>query len=633
MTTTEIQTSLDEAQLLLYRDRRRAHATLFGGKRREHPTPAFHWEMVDDWHSAIRQLIQVGFGGCAKTTIGEEGTTIGAIFQEFRYCLIASSTDEIAEMRLHAIKKQFESNESILEIFGNLKSRPWETNHIELSNGVVIRAIGRGHSIRGAKDTDVRPDFIWGDDIEDLKSVANAGQIEKTIKWFDGELIGRADQSRLKMRITANDMGADSMSKKLTRPESGFVAKIYPWIKNGVSVWEERFPLAQCLRTKAEMYARGSGDEYEREFMCNSSRPEARTFNDEMKLIEPRVRTVEPCFAMFYFPKGTASNIGTTSCAVWSWIDTKLVVWELWTKRLAASELGDEVLRVEGKYHPVNIGMPEWAMSDPSATYANFVAKTKPKSEIDFVRALQPFFVGKQVSFAFDPAGVWTQFLNFPSGSTDAPLALAYSLDVDRGRVYDDFTVSNIAPELGPEKLPFMLAINADEDTIAAVLCQMGDRGLRIYADWCESGVDPIDYAPKILQQACMLAARQCQVIYPVRHFEPGRDRAIRGAHFKISMGGDVHNGRAELRKMLRSQSRGLPQVLVNSAAHWTTNAFLAGYTLTTQDDGPYALIMEALESFMGLVAIGEIGEAAGRANATSRDGRDYYSARPMKHG
>src|SRR3974390_381438 len=107
MTTTEIQNALDEAQLLLYRDRRRAHATLFGGKsRREHPTPPFHWQMIDDWHSDIRQLLQMGFGGCAKTTIGEEGATINAIFQEFRYCLIASSTDEIAEMRLAAIKKQ-----------------------------------------------------------------------------------------------------------------------------------------------------------------------------------------------------------------------------------------------------------------------------------------------------------------------------------------------------------------------------------------------------------------------------------------------------------------------------------------------------------------------------------------------
>ena len=62
-------------------------------------------------------------------------------------------------------------NETILEIFGSMVGPVWHETKVELSNGAVIQAFGRGQSLRGVKHNDTRPDFCLIDDIEDEDSV------------------------------------------------------------------------------------------------------------------------------------------------------------------------------------------------------------------------------------------------------------------------------------------------------------------------------------------------------------------------------------------------------------------------------------------------------------------------------
>lgn len=630
--------------MLLYRDRRRAHATLFGGEHRKaNVTPEFHNQIVDDFHSDIRNLCVIAFRGAAKSTIAEEGIVIRACFREFRHCLIVSSTSDIAEMRLHAIKRQFETNESIIEIFGNLKSQPWGDNQIELSSGVVIRAVGRGQAIRGTKDEDVRPDFILVDDLEDSKSVANETQLKKTLAWFDGELVGSADKPTLHMRMLANDMGPDCLANKLKPSDSGWIVKVYPWVVKDDqgrdrAIWEDRYPLAMCMQTKRELYGRGSGDEYEREYMCSSERPEAKTFRDDMLKVDARVRVYDPVYAMIV-PEKMQSGLQATLCAgaAWSWQGEKIIVWESWVKNISASEIIAETKRMDAQYRPIKIGAMNPAYQDwmrPSLSLPNIAPIKLQSDELDFVRALQPFFVCKQIIFATDPRETWQSFLSFPNGPIEGPRALAFALHPllhDATPIYSDFDSSNIAPDMIAEPGALVLALNADDTIVGGVLCQVSGKGLRIFCDWIATG-DATDLAPAIMQQANVFAQRRCQVIMPARHFEKRTGRlplALSRYGVQAGAGGPTDSGRAELRKILREKSKGVPRFLVSEVARWTMNGFLSGYTIDTKD-GPYKLMVEAAESFAALMSLGEL-DTEDRTNATTKDGRSYFSARPVK--
>lgn len=640
---TDLRVALDETQLLLYRDRRRAHATLFSSDaRHSESTPEFHGEIIDDFHSPTRNICWIAFRGAAKTTIAEEGTVVRACFREFRNCLIVSSTSDIAEMRLHAIRKQFEMNEAILEIFGNLRSKPWEDNHIELSSGVVIRAVGRGQAIRGTKDEDVRPDFILADDIEDLKSVANATQLQKTRSWFDTELIASGDAPTLIVRMLANDMGPDCLANKLKLPNSGFVVKVYPWIVkdkqgNEKAIWESRYPLSMCRAKRAEMYERGSGDDYEREYMCSSERPEAKIFRDDMLKIDARVRVYEPVYAsVIPEPMKAGTQPVSTSAAVWSWVDDKIVVWELWARNLSSAEIVSEINRIENEYTPVKIIVPQKSFEDwlhGLVSFPNIVAAKMPSAELDFIRAMQPFFVNKQIVFSKEPKDAWPQFLSFPNGPTLAPLALAFSLHPQMrpaNPAFEDFSIANIMPDLPREEGPMMLALNGDTQCAVGALVQASGRGIKIFSDWIKNG-DPINAARTICQQANFTAQRRCSVVAPNTQFVRGTlAPAMRKIGIQVSIGESSDNGRAELRRMLKQKTRGLPELLVDQSATMTRNGFLQGYSLDTTD-GPYKLLFESIEALCGLASFDGSDEFP-RTNAVTKDGREFFSARAVKH-
>src|SRR5208337_1309884 len=172
---------LDEREstiVKLAKNRQLAHRVLFASRHRN-VTPPFHGEIIDRFHSAEPLVCEISFRGSAKSTIAEEGVVIQACFREFKHCLITGSSLDKASERLHAIRRQFENNEMLLELFGSLKGRPWGDDRLELSTGITIQAMGRGQALRGTKNEDTRPDFILADDIEDKLTMATAEGTEK----------------------------------------------------------------------------------------------------------------------------------------------------------------------------------------------------------------------------------------------------------------------------------------------------------------------------------------------------------------------------------------------------------------------------------------------------------------------
>ncbi|HEY1858671.1 MAG TPA: hypothetical protein VGG47_15355 [Acidocella sp.] len=654
----------DEAIARLYRDRRLAHAVLFAHRHRNKTAP-FHLEMIDDFHSeapGMRNLCEIAFRGSAKSTLAEEGVCIKAIYREIKHGLIVGASLDKAQERLHSIRRQFEKNARLIELFGDMRSRPWGDDQIELTNGCTITAMGRGQAIRGTKNEDFRPDFILPDDIEDQDSVRSAETREKIQKWFFNELLPSGDEPTLRVRVLANDMHPECIANVLKRPDSQFVVKVYPWEYRGAqgercATWPDRYPLETIELKRRQMYAVGRGPEYESDYMCHSESPESKPFKPEMVRVEPTIHTWQAVYSMKDPARTVGPNAAHTGSATWSWIANKLTVWDMWQRPLMPNEIVESLFAEHEVFHPVYQGVEadglnEWLMQPIRQEQVRrgvvlpVRAEKAPKGKIDFIRALQPFAMAREIVFATENQEARALFANFPSGRIDAMNALAYALRMRPGApIYEDFTTQNVAEELAPAPgRPCWLALNATQAMTTAVLVQLLDGSLRIFADWVREG-DPGAILKDIVQEAQLVAGRNPSLVAGPIHFEQynnvGLAQAARRFVSEVRRGVQPGSGRGEIRSYLRRTHRGMPALLVSSEARWTLNAVAGGYARAIlkgglladfAEEGVYRVLMEGLESFAGLLKTGEPDDERPNFHyATVADGQPYRSSLPRR--
>lgn len=133
--------------------------------------------------------------GFAKTSVaGVAATLRGIAYMDWNFLVYVSEASPHAEMQLGNVKRELETNERFRAVFGDLKpgnssSRKWTEDLVELNNGQVLVARGRGGQIRGLNHSGQRPDRIIFDDLEDKESVATLAQRKKTREWAFGDLI------------------------------------------------------------------------------------------------------------------------------------------------------------------------------------------------------------------------------------------------------------------------------------------------------------------------------------------------------------------------------------------------------------------------------------------------------------
>ena len=123
--------------------------------------------------------------GIGKTTLFNGAIIYMAVYQIRRFVLLIGETASHASQQLQNIRKEFESNPVLRTLFGELKgTATWNNDQIELANGFVLAATGRGGQVRGRNVGGHRPDLIALDDVEDEESVSTQEQRDKCLHWF-----------------------------------------------------------------------------------------------------------------------------------------------------------------------------------------------------------------------------------------------------------------------------------------------------------------------------------------------------------------------------------------------------------------------------------------------------------------
>lgn len=650
-----------------HRDRVLAHQVLF---RHRHPddTPPFHREMIQDFHSPDPYILWLAYRGSAKSTISEEGVALRACFQEFGNCLIIGASADRAGERLHAIKREFEQNEALFELFTNLRGAVWTDTMIELSNGRVIQSLGRGQSLRGIKHLDKRPDLLIVDDLEDREAVRTLEGRQKVNIWFMTELLPALDPNH-KVRMAATPL-PEALSVSLARSGTGFKVRRYPVEYLDVkgerrSIWPSREPLNKIDSRKARYVATGTMQEYRQEYEVNAEAAEDRPFKREMFRTEPLVRTWQSVYCMFDPARSVNPNSAQTGFAAWSWISNRLHVWEARGQALLPDQIVNWMFEENERYQPVWLGVEKDGLEQfllqplrhemiKRGIILPLRAELAPKSKSkqDFIKGLQPFFASREVIFDRHFTELENQLMAFTTGSSglvDVLNALAYATKLRPGvPVYEDFTTRHIVEDswvTGPE--PAYLVLSASASLLCGSLIQVRDGILRVYANWTMEGEPAANVSPMI-QGATLEASRPLRILATPQQFDKyannGVVQAATRTNLEVRRGTTPEEGRSHIRKLLRQEFRGMPAVLVDARARRILNGLAGGFARAVKpggqiedypEEGFYRTLIEGIESFAGLLGSGFMAdEADGDDNRNwqfTRDGKRFISAMPNR--
>jgi hypothetical protein len=654
-----------ETILLFGRNRALAHQSLF---EHRHPdvTPDFHYDIINVWHSADVYAQVIAFREAAKSTIAEEAIVIQALFKSFRNAILIGENQPRAIDRLAAIKHELVHNEFINDLFGDQVGDTWGAEKIILRNGVVIQALGRRMEVRGMKHLDIRPDILFGDDLESEEHVKDAATRHETLRWLFAEVIPALDKNH-RVRIQATPLDVDALPVTLARMPDWYTLKIPikyrdPETNEWKAAWPGRYPLDWIDAKEESMRSLGLHHEFQREYMCEAEDPAKKVFTPGMFKVVPRARVWQPVWAMYDPARTTNARSSTTGFAAWSWIGNRLVVWDGDGLSLKPDEIVAHMFDFANTYNPVAIGVEQDGLEEflmqpirlemvKRAHMLPIEPMRAPKGKLDFIAGLQPLFNAGEVEFATALPGLVAQFLSYPTGKIDGPNALAYAIRLRPGLpFYENFSNSHVSPDLLRfEREPCWLAVNATAGVTTAVLMQQVRGTLHVLADWVMEG-DPGATLSDIVRNARLEIGAgkedKLRLIAPGSHWSAYSAVGLRGAAalalVELRKGGDELTGREVIRGYLKQHVKDTPAFRVAVSARWTLNALAAGYcreitkagmVKETAKPGIYAVLMEGVEAFAALLKAGILSDDQPANWAYTATGVAYKTSLPQQQG
>jgi hypothetical protein len=651
--------NLEERRELIVKlalDRPLAHQILFAHR---HPDalPDFHADIIRFLHAPHREGVVLAFRDAAKSTLAEEDIVIDGALHDFHNYVIVGASEQRAVERLAAVKREYEQNEDLRELFGDLVGQPWQETKIVLANGVCIQAIGRDQAVRGLKHLDWRPDRWLFDDVESRENVQTAEGRRKTMLWVSAEFLPACDVN-YRGRVLATPIDKEGVPQRLI-DDAGWPHLIIPIEHRGengerVSSWPGRYSLQRIDEMKENYRRLGLMHVWASEYMMETTSESDRVFKPFP--VVPQVRTFEATYAMVDPARTARSTSAATGVAVWSWRGSRLIIWRATAHLWLPSDIINCLFEIEEEFSPVWIGfektgLSEWAMQPirMEQVRRGMFLPMKPldpphgQDQTGFirggVRGLQAFADAGEIEVAVDSPALREQLANFPSGRRDTLNALAYAPVMRPGQpVYDNFTIDHVVEDLDVVPgLKIYLGCHATNSLCTGVAFQIVGRGLRVLADFAVEG-DASDAMPQLAREAAMaLGAAPTYCVGPghwERYTNVGLVQAIKALPAVPSRAVEPLKGRPVLRAELDRMARGMPAVKISRGARLTLNALAGGYSrmmtrqgvLTAEpEQGVYRTLMEGLESAIGMSIAAEAIDPGEEATyAWTTDGRRY---------
>lgn len=636
-----------------------AHKYLFGHRHKDE-TPEFHNEMCALLYDPHPRVAEMAFRGAAKSTWLEEYVLLSALFREALFPLIIGPKWESACERLAPIRNELETNEELIELFGDQKASPWSMDELQLANGVKIQAIGAGQSMRGKKHNDERPDLAAIDDLEDAENTHTDEARHKLDRWLTGTLLPALHPTKGKVRLIGTAIHPKSLIiKKCNDPE--WKSKIFPIINIDLetgeekSAWPARFPMDWIKKLRQQYINGGNYIEFEQEYMCRAEDVAGKPFQASMIKIAAAPAQNLPTYMIVDPARTVKERSARTGYVAVSWMANKLVVQKAEGHFHKPDEIVKTMFDWDEKFQFIllgveAVGLEEFLMQPIRAECIRrgrslpFIDMRAPKDKISFIKGLQPFYIAGDVIHTEHFPDLEAELLQFPTGRMDVPNALAYAPRMRAGRpVYDNFMGTHIAPVLEPHtKVPRYLCVSSRANMTAGVLVQYVDGVIKLYADWVYNE-PPQECFGRMLREAVLIGG-QVRVAAPHDQFDAYNNYGLPAAIKKeyITPDRTVTTTRTEgsLRDWLSKQIRGDVAFMVNKDSRWVRNGLAGGYARKldkggrlsdTPVDDQYRLVLEALESWVSWFDRNKLVDdgADGFEYDYTKSGKKFISLRP----
>lgn len=173
----------------------------------ESPTPDFHVRL------AKKVKKNPKYKGWAKWARGHAKSVVDNVLipawlwlnDDIHFMVLIGQNETKAQMLLADLQAEFESNQRIINDFGNqVTFGSWEDGFFKTKNGFIAKALGMGQDPRGLRVGAIRPDYISCDDWEIRETVKNPKRQKELAEWLLRSVIPSMDNGNRRVIISQN---------------------------------------------------------------------------------------------------------------------------------------------------------------------------------------------------------------------------------------------------------------------------------------------------------------------------------------------------------------------------------------------------------------------------------------------
>jgi len=213
--------------------------------------PEFHKEWYKDLsNEELKGLLLITFRESAKTSIAKIKLIHNIVYSKTHFNIWTSYDKKKAEGNLFDIALQLQTNEKIIEDFGQLfyednidkQSKKKSIGEFITTNKIKVKAYSTGQTPRGEVYGEYRPDFIILDDIESLTTIESEAKTEQVKDYIDellGGLSGNAFILCLANRLAFN--GSINYLEEKIKDDERYRVYDIPVVEKGKIVWESKY--------------------------------------------------------------------------------------------------------------------------------------------------------------------------------------------------------------------------------------------------------------------------------------------------------------------------------------------------------------------------------------------------------
>lgn len=249
------------------------------------PYCALHREIfkvLDD--DSLQQVVITaprGWGKTSNCTIGYPAKKI--LFREKKFIVPVSATATSAVLQGENLKNELQTNLTIKQLFGAVKSERFSKDQWITSTGTMVMPRGAGQQIRGILHDRYRPDLIIVDDLETSEGVMSEEQRTKLKEWFFSDLCNSVNRGNKdwKIVVIGTVLHEDALLVNLLDDPSWHKVELSLCDDEYHSNWPEFMSDDQIKSLRDQHEARGQLDLFFREYMGKPISFEDAVFRQE----------------------------------------------------------------------------------------------------------------------------------------------------------------------------------------------------------------------------------------------------------------------------------------------------------------------------------------------------------------